>query len=42
MKLNELKNEIERIRHYKPYLEKIVDNHQNIIIIGNNQSFFFI
>ena len=38
MKLNELKNEIERIRHYKPYLEKIVDNHQNIIIIGNGGS----
>ena len=38
MKLNELKNEIERIRHYKPYLEKIVDKHQNIIIIGNGGS----
>tara|TARA_Y100000004_G_scaffold188381_1_gene242411 strand:+ start:4 stop:507 length:504 start_codon:yes stop_codon:yes gene_type:complete len=38
MKLNELKNEIERIKHYKPYLEKIVDRHQNIIIIGNGGS----
>ena len=38
MKLNELKNEIERIKQYKTYLEKIVNNHQNIIIIGNGGS----
>ena len=38
MKLNELKNEIERIKHYKPYLQNIVDKHQNIIIIGNGGS----
>ena len=38
MKLNELKNEIERIKHYKPYLENIVNDYQNIIIIGNGGS----
>ena len=34
MKLNELKNEIDRIKILQPELENIVDNHQNIIIIG--------
>ena len=38
MKLNELKNEIERIKHYKPHVEKIVDKYQDIIIIGNGGS----
>ena len=38
MKLNELKNEIERIKNYKPYLENIVSKHKNIIIIGNGGS----
>ena len=38
MKLNELKNEIERIKRYKQYLEVIVSNYQNIIIIGNGGS----
>ena len=38
MKLNELKNEIERIRISQPELENIVDRHQNIIIIGNGGS----
>ena len=38
MKLNELKNEIERIKHYKNDLEHIIDSHQNIIIIGNGGS----
>ncbi len=38
MKLNELKNEIERIKRYKNRLAHIVDEHQNIIIIGNGGS----
>ena len=38
MKLNELKNEIEIIRTIQPKLKDIVDNHQNIIIIGNGGS----
>tara|TARA_R110002020_G_scaffold311009_1_gene526666 strand:+ start:470 stop:973 length:504 start_codon:yes stop_codon:yes gene_type:complete len=38
MKLNELKNEVERIKHYKNDLEHIIDSHQNIIIIGNGGS----
>lgn len=38
MKLNELKNEIERIKRYKNRLAHIVDGHQNIIIIGNGGS----
>ena len=38
MKLNELKNEVEWIKHYKNELEHIIDSHQNIIIIGNGGS----
>ena len=38
MKLNELKNEIERIKRYKNGLAHIVDKHKNIIIIGNGGS----
>ena len=37
-KYPELKNEIERIKHYKPHLEKFIDKYQNIIIIGNGGS----
>ena len=38
MKLNELKREIDRIKILQAELENIVDNHQNIIIIGNGGS----
>ena len=38
MKLNELKFEIEIIRTLQPKLKDIVNNHQNIIIIGNGGS----
>ena len=33
MKLNELKNEIEKIKVLQPKLENIIDNYKNIIII---------
>ena len=38
MKLNELKNEIEKIKVLQPKLENIIDNYKNIIIIGNGGS----
>ena len=38
MKLKELEKEIRRIKSYKPYLEKIINDYNNIIIIGNGGS----
>ena len=38
MKLNELIKEIGKIKSYKPYLEKIINEYNNIIIIGNGGS----
>ena len=38
MKLKELEKEIVRIKSYKPYLEKIINEYNNIIIIGNGGS----
>tara|TARA_Y100001973_G_C5154888_1_gene310167 strand:+ start:467 stop:970 length:504 start_codon:yes stop_codon:yes gene_type:complete len=38
MKLDQLKNEIDKIRQYKPLLDTIVSNHGEIIIIGNGGS----
>ena len=38
MKLNELKKEIDRIKLLKSKLKSIIDNYQNIIIIGNGGS----
>ena len=33
MKLNELKNEIDRVKILQPELENIVDNHQDISLV---------
>ena len=38
MKLNELIKEIGKIKSYKSYLEKIINEYYNIIIIGNGGS----
>ena len=38
MKLKELEKEIKRIKSYKPYLEKVINDYNNIIIIGNGGS----
>ena len=38
MLINELENTISQIKHYKPYLEKIIRDYNDIIIIGNGGS----